>query len=183
MKKSFNNNTNNLIKQKYQNTMNTDNKIIIKNNDGKNQLEKKELQLNKNLIINNFNSNNNNKHRQIKTAKGSPLSINNKILKQISKITTKQANHKIDKIPTVIFNVNSNQIKDTNVKNAQNSNESKSNNKSKSNENNKIINFKKAGNQCTLIKKSLKKENNFNNNIIKTKTQINKKQIKKTNNN
>ena len=182
MKKSFNNNTNNLIKQKYQNIMNTDNKNIIKNNDGKNQLEKKEI-LNKNLIINNFNSNNNNKRRQIKTAKGSPLSINNKILKQISKITTKQANHKIDKIPTVIFNVNSNQIKDTNVKNAQNSNESKSNNKSKSNENNKIINFKKAGNQCTLIKKSLKKENNFNNNIIKTKTQINKKQIKKTNNN
>ena len=34
--------------------------------------------------------------------------INNKILKQISKITTKTVNQNIDKIPTVIFNINSN---------------------------------------------------------------------------
>ena len=186
MKKSFNNNTNNIIIQKNKNIIYLDNKSIIKNNDGKNNLEQKEFQLNKNLIINNFNSNNINKQHQIKTAKGSPLSINNKILKQISKITTKQTIHNnIDKIPTVIFNINSNQIKDKNIKNVQNSNESKSNNKSKSNESNKskIIKYKKAGNQCNLIKKSIKKENNFNNNIIKTKTQINQKTIKKTNNN
>ena len=175
MKKSFYNNTNNIIKKRNQNIINIDNKNIIKYNEGKNHQDKKDFKINKYSIINNFSQNINNKPRQIKTAKGSPLSINNKILKQISKITTKQTNPKIDKIPTVIFNINSNQIIETNYKNIKNSNESKSNNKSKSksksNENN---NIKKTSNQCNLIKKH-KKENNINSkNIIKTKTQIKK---------
>ena len=180
MKKSFYKNTNNLIKKRNQNIINIDNKNIIKYNEGKSKQEKKDFQLNKYSIINNFNQNINNKPRQIKTAKGSPLSINNKILNQISKITTKHANPKIDKIPTVIFNINSNQIIETNYKNIRNLNESKSNNKSKSksksSENN---NIKKTSNQCNLIKKYNKKENNINSkNIIKTKTQM-----KKSNNN
>ena len=73
----------------------------------------------------------NSKQRQIKTAKCSPLSINNKIFKQITKIKNKQ---NINNVPTVIFNVNSNQILEPNNKIIQNSNESKSNNKSKSND-------------------------------------------------
>ena len=189
MKKSFNNS--NLIKKRNQNIINIDNKNLNKNNE-KNQKAKKDIQLsknkNKNIIINNFNSNINNKQRQIKTAKGSPLSINNKILKQIEKVSNKQTNKNIDKIPTVILHINSNQILEKNFKNKHNTNESKSNksnksnNKSKSNENNKnkIRNYKKS-NQNNLIKK----ENNYdgNGNIIKTKTQIPKKQIKITNNN
>ena len=181
MKKSFYNNSNNIIKKRSPNIINIDNKNIIKYNEKNNQ-EKKDFQKNKNLIINNLNPNPNinNKQRQIKTAKGSPLSINNKILKQISKINTKQKSLNIDKIPTVIFNINSNQIFETNYKNFQNSNESKSNNKSKSNENK---NYKKNVNQCNLIKKTIKKENKINANIIKTKTQIQKKPIKKSINN
>ena len=182
MKKSCYNNVNNLLKKRNKNIVNMDNNNIIKYNEEKNQQEKKDFQTNKNSIINNFNSNINNKQRQIKTTKGSPLSINNKILKQISKITTKTMNQNIDKIPTVIFNINSNKILETNSKNIQNSNESKSNNKSKSksNENN---NFKKTSNQCNLIKRTIKKENNINGRINKTKTQTQKIQIKKNNNN
>lgn len=87
----------------------------MKYNEPKCQPEKKEL-LTKNLIKTNFNTNNNIKPRQIKTAKGSPLSINNKILKQITKIKNKQSYQNIDNIPTVIFNVNSKQIFDSNFK-------------------------------------------------------------------
>ena len=180
MRKSFyNNNPNNLIKKKNQNNINLDNKNIIKYNESKNQQGKKELLNNKNPIIYNFASNVNSKQRQIKTAKCSPLSINNKIFKQITKIKNKQ---NINNVPTVIFNVNSNQIIEPNNKIIQNSNESKSNNKSKSNDSNKnkIINMKKSSNHCNLIKKNVKNENNFNSNIIiKTKTQIQKKPIKK----
>ena len=183
MKKSFHNN--NLIKKRNQNIIYIDNKNLNKYNEKKPQ-DKKEIQIskNKNLIINNFNSNINNKQRLIKTAKGSPLSINNKILKHISKITNQQTNKNIDKIPTVILNINSNQIIDKNYKNIQNANESKSkSNKSKSNENNKnkIIYFKKTSNQNNIIKKE--NNYNYNNNIIKTKTQMPKKQIKMINNN
>ena len=181
MRKSFyNNNPNNLTKKKNQNNINLDNKNIIKYNESKNQQGKKELLNNKNPIIYNFATNVNSKQRQIKTAKCSPLSINNKIFKQITKIKNKQ---NINNVPTVIFNVNSNQILEPNNKIIQNSNESKSNNKSKSNDSNKnkIINMKKSSNQCSnLIKKNVKNENNFNSNIIiKTKTQIQKKPIKK----
>ena len=105
MKKSFHNS--NLIKKRNQNNIYIDNKNLNKYNEKKPQ-NKKEIQIskNKNLIINNFNSNINNKQRLIKTAKGSPLSINNKILKHISKITNQQTNKNIDKIPTVILNIN-----------------------------------------------------------------------------
>ena len=184
MKKPFYNNLNNIIKKRSPNIINIDTKNVIKYIEGKNNQEKKEFQKTKNFIINNLNPNPNinNKQRQIKTAKGSPLSINNKILKQISKINTKQKSLNIDKIPTVIFNINSNQIFETNYKNFQNSNESKSNNKSKSNENN---NYKQNLNQCNLIKKNIKKENKINSNIIKTKTQalMQNRQIKKPINN
>ena len=182
MKKSCYNNINNLLKKRNKNIVNMDNKNIIKYNEEKNQQEKKDFQTNKNSIISNFNSNINKRQCQIKTTKGSPLSLNNKILKQISKIATKTVNQNIDKIPTVIFNINSNKILETNSKNIQNSNESKSNNKSKSksNENN---NFKKTSNQCNLIKRTIKKENNINGRINKTKTQTQKIQIKKSNNN
>ena len=192
MKKSFYNNSNNLIKKKGQNIINIDNKNLIKNNDVKYQLEKKELLINKNPVINNININQNIKPRQIKTSKGSPLSINNKILKQITKIKNKQTYQNIDNIPTVIFNINSNQILESNYKNKKlkNSSESKSksksksNNKSKSNDSNKnkIINYNKSSNQCNLVKKNVLNENNFNG-IVKTKTQILKRPNKNTNNN
>ena len=181
MKKSFHKNTNNLLKKRNQNKVNIDNKNIIKYNEEKNLQDKKDFQINKNIIMNNLSSNINNKQRQIKTTKGSPLSINNKILKQISKITTKSINQNIDKIPTIIFNINSNQVFETNYKNIQNSNESKSNTKSKS-KSNESNNLKKTANQCNLIKNKIKKQNNFNAKIIKTKTQIQKIQIKKNNN-
>ena len=181
MKKSFHKNTNNLLKKRNQNKVNIDNKNIIKYNEDKNLQDKKDFQINKNIIMNNLSSNINNKQRQIKTTKGSPLSINNKILKQISKITTKSINQNIDKIPTIIFNINSNQVFETNYKNIQNSNESKSNTKSKS-KSNESNNLKKTTNQCNLIKNKIKKQNNFNAKIIKTKTQIQKIQIKKNNN-
>ena len=181
MKKSFHKNTNNLLKKRNQNKVNIDNKNIIKYNEEKNLQDKKDFQINKNIIMNNLSSNINNKQRQIKTTKGSPLSINNKILKQISKITTKSINQNIDKIPTIIFNINSNQVFETNYKNIQNSNESKSNTKSKS-KSNESNNLKKTTNQCNLIKNKIKKQNNFNAKIIKTKTQIQKIQIKKNNN-
>ena len=189
MKKSFYNNTNNLIQKRTQNIINIDNKNVMKYNEPKCQPEKKELLTKKNLIKTNFNTNNNIKPRQIKTAKGSPLSINNKILKQITKIKSKQSYQNIDNIPTVIFNVNSKQIFDSNFKKNKNISESKSksksNNKSKSNESNKnkIINNNKSSNQCNLIKKNIKNENNFNGNIIKTKTLIQKRQSKNMNNN
>ncbi len=181
MKKSFHKNTNNLLKKRNQNKVNIDNKNIIKYNEEKNLQDKKDFQINKNIIMNNLSSNINNKQRQIKTTKGSPLSINNKILKQISKITTKSINQNVDKIPTIIFNINSNQVFETNYKNIQNSNESKSNTKSKS-KSNESNNLKKTANQCNLIKNKIKKQNNFNAKIIKTKTQIQKIQIKKNNN-
>ena len=181
MKKSFHKNTNNLLKKRNQNKVNIDNKNIIKYNEDKNLQDKKDFQINKNIIMNNLSSNINNQQRQIKTTKGSPLSINNKILKQISKITTKSINQNIDKIPTIIFNINSNQVYETNYKNIQNSNESKSNTKSKS-KSNESNNLKKTTNQCNLIKNKIKKQNNFNAKIIKTKTQIQKIQIKKNNN-
>jgi hypothetical protein len=189
MKKSFYNNTNNLIQKRSQNIINLDNKNVMKYNEPKCQPEKKELLTKKNLIKKNFNTNNNIKPRQIKTAKGSPLSINNKILKQITKIKNKQSYQNIDNIPTVIFNVNSKQIFDSNFKKNKNISESKSksksNNKSKSNESNKnkIINNNKSSNQCNLVKKNIKNENNFNGNIIKTKTLIQKRQSKNINNN
>ena len=186
MKKSFyNNNSNNIIKKKNQNNNNIDNKNIIKYSELNNQKGKKELLNNKNQIIYKFSNNANIKQRQIKTAKCSPLSINNKIFKQITKIKNKQ---NINSIPTVIFNVNSNQILDVNNKLIQNSNESKSNNKSsnksKSNDSNKNKkkNIKKSSNQYNIIKKNVKNDNNYNSNIvIKTKTQIQKKFIKKNN--
>ena len=181
MKKSFHKNTNNLLKKRNQNKVNIDNKNIIKYNEDKNLQDKKDFQINKNIIMNNLSSNINNQQRQIKTTKGSPLSINNKILKQISKITTKSINQNIDKIPTIIFNINSNQVYETNYKNIQNSNESKSNTKSKS-KSNESNNLKKTTNQCNLIKNKIKKQNNFNAKIIKAKTQIQKIQIKKNNN-
>ena len=181
MKKSFHKNTNNLLKKRNQNKVNIDNKNIIKYNEDKNLQDKKDFQINKNIIMNNLSSNINNQQRQIKTTKGSPLSINNKILKQISKITTKSINQNIDKIPTIIFNINSNQVFETNYKNIQNSNESKSNTKSKS-KSNESNNLKKTTNQCNLIKNKIKKQNNFNAKIIKAKTQIQKIQIKKNNN-
>jgi serine/threonine protein kinase len=187
MKKSFynNNNSNNLIKKKYnkkknQNNNNIENQNKIKYNELNNQQGKKESLNNKNQIIYKFSKNSNIKQLQTKTAKCSPSSINNRIFKQITKIKNKQ---NINSIPTVIFNVNSNQNLDVNNKLIQNSNESKSN-KSKSNDSNKNkkMNFKKTSNQCNLIKKNIKNENNYNNNIvIKTKTQIQKKHFKKNN--
>ena len=182
MKKSFyNNNQNTLVKKKILNNNNIDNKNINKYNDPNNQKIKKELLNNKNQIIYKFSNNINNKPRQVKTAKCSPLSINNKIFKQITKIKN---NQNINSIPTVIFNVKSNQIFEASNKKIQNPNESKSNNKSKSNDSNKNkkTNNKKSSNQCNLIKKSAKIENKLNNNImVKTNTLTQKKTFKKNN--
>ena len=155
MKKTSFNNQNNKINNIKESKViiNMDNKNLVKSKDKKSNLIKKELNINKNQCSNN----------------------------NIKNLKNKSIQQNLEYIPTIIFNLNSNN------KITLNSIDTKSKIKSKSNENNhkhnknnnKIINCKKASIYNPKIKNIIAENNN---NIFKTKAQTQpQKKITNTN--
>ena len=150
--------------------INKENKNLEKNCEKKLITLKKEIN-NKNQLLNN-NTKNINSQNQHK--------IKSENVLEISK--NKSIQNKLEYIPTIIFNVNSNKIS-LNPIDIKSKIKSKSNeNNHKPNKNNRIINNKKTNIINNIIKNTLV-ENNSKNKILKTKTQTQKKFIKYSNSN
>ena len=147
MKKTPCNNLNNKINNNKESRViiKMDNKNLVKNKDRKNNLIKKELNINKNQSSNN----------------------------NIKNIKNKNIQQNLEYIPTIIFNLNSNNKITLNSIDAKSKIKSKSNeNNHNHNKNNNLINHKKPAIYNPTIKNIIGENSNKNNNIFKTKTQV-----------